>query len=181
MGGFTNPTIGDAFLAAHPLPQFSAEIEQLERELQQLKLAKESALGGQKDFAVARQIDTSLENLGRVLERHHLTYQLLLAADPTDPQMDRLRAAIQEVANRIQDVLAMGQPDRGKGSIAKIVQQHREKMLKTQKIVGSPTGPAQPGIQLPGLPGDIVPDPMLALAILLDLVRHYVLGKDKKK
>jgi len=177
MGGFTNPTIGDAVLA-----QFGAEIDQLSQELHHLENAKGGALAGQKDYALVRRIDTKVGKIGRDFEWHRETFQLLFAgADQADARIVRLRTAISQLAKRIGDLLATGQPDRGKGSVARIVQQHRDKLLKTVKTVGAPGAPIQPTIQMPGLPSEVSADPVLALAILIDVLRQVVLGKNKKK
>lgn len=162
------------------LHQFTTDLQRLEVELSPLEMQKRMAMAGTKDIGAARRVDTRVRKLADQLDQVSSMIELLWSGPrATDVEGVRLREAVKGIAGRVGRILAIGQPDRGKGSIAKIVEGQRAKLGSMKKVVLAKQGPQHPTIDLPGVSPTVQADPVLLIAILLDVIRQLILGKKK--
>jgi hypothetical protein len=171
------PTIGDTVLE-----QFTRDWEELALELHQLEMQKRRASAGLKDFVVMRRVESRVQRLSTAFERQRTLFDMFFSSGwDTHPDAARLRKAMMEISVTIGSILRMGHPDRGRGSLAKAISDVEKAQKNVELTLKASIGAKEPVISLPHVPHPTAANPILAVAIVLDILLRFVVPRVKAK
>lgn len=170
--------VGDAVLQ-----QFLRDWQGLQHELHLLEGQKRAVVPGGAGVLAAERVNARVHKLSTSFERQRALFADAFGADWNDrPEMDELRALLKEIWATISRVLQLGQPDFGRGSLAKIVNDAQAKLQAAGAALHASVGaPEHPIITAAGVPPALAANPLLAIAIIIDVLRLVVLGRRPKK
>lgn len=168
-------TLGDRVLH-----QFARDWELLANELKQLHVQMSHAVTGPKDHGTILKIEMRVRKLAEQFDRQRTLFEVGFQGDlATNADVLRLRKTLNDIVLLITQILGAGQPDRGKGLLSKSVTDFQERMKQLHPTYKATVGVKQQIITLPDAPQGLTGNPMLAIAVLLDLLRMVIARRKK--
>ncbi|HEX6535254.1 MAG TPA: hypothetical protein VF041_11685 [Gemmatimonadaceae bacterium] len=171
--------IGDAVLQ-----QFLRDWQALLHELRMLEVQKRAATvpGGAAE-AARQRVQARVGKLSDTFERQRVLFQELFAGAGWDehPDTKRLRDLLKEIWATISRILGIGAHDPREDSIFELVQDAQMHTKAAEHVLHASVGaPEHPIITAAGVPPAVAANPLLAIAIIFDVIRVKILGRSRR-